>query len=281
MTNISILNKKDNITFSINPFPHAIIKDALPAILADQLTSEFPMHAFDTSMNNKRKDISAIKVKNMENISVLWKEFISYHSSQAFYKEVLQIFKPCFDENIYRSYSDFLSGVRGYDHHKDRQILLDAQISINTPVTESSSVRKAHVDNTNKLFSGLYYLKQKNDDSVGGDLDILDWNPSYTQQEKLKFYKEGVSPKHFHRNKKLKFENNVAIIFLNSINALHAVTPREPTIHSRCFVNLVGELKDDIFEKQTPLKKKIYTLKEKANRMIAEAKKNIGAFKKR
>ncbi len=268
MKNISILNNKDNITFSLNPFPHAIIKDALPATLADQLTSEFPIHAFDTSMSNKRKDISASKVKNMENITSLWKEFIYYHSSHTFYKEVLQIFKPCFEENIYRLYSDFSSGVRGHDDHKDRQILLDAQISINTPATESSSVRKAHADNTNKLFSGLYYLKQKNDDSVGGDLEILDWNPSYTQQEKLKFYKEGVLPKHFHRNKKLKYENNIAIIFLNSINALHAVSPREPTIHPRCFVNLVGELKDDIFEKQTPLKKKIYTLKERVRLLL-------------
>ncbi|MDC3222581.1 hypothetical protein OAT79_00080 [Gammaproteobacteria bacterium] len=268
MKNISILNNKGNITFSLNPFPHVIIKDALPVILADQLTSEFPIHAFDTSMNNKRKDISAIKVKNTENISTLWKEFIYYHSSHDFYKEVLQIFKPCFDKNLYRSYSEFSSGVRGHDHHKDRQILLDAQISINTPVTESSSVRKAHVDNTNKLFSGLYYLKQKNDDSVGGDLEILSWNQSYTQQEKLKFYKEGVLPKHFHRNKKLKYENNIAILFLNSIDALHAVTPREPTIHSRCFVNLVGELKDDIFENKTFLKKRIYTLKEKVRLLL-------------
>ena len=90
------IDHKGNITFSLNPFPHVIIKDALPVILADQLTSEFPIHAFDTSMNNKRKDISAIKVKNTENISTLWKEFIYYHSSHDFYKEVLQIFKPCF-----------------------------------------------------------------------------------------------------------------------------------------------------------------------------------------
>lgn len=87
-------------------------------------------------------------------------------------------------------------------------------------------------------------------------------------------------PKHFHTNKKLKYANNIAIIFLNSINALHAVTPREPTIHSRCFVNLVGELKDDIFENKTFLKKRINILKEKAKRMIADIKKNIEAFEK-
>ena len=268
MNNFSILNNKDNITLSLSPFPHAIIKHALPAKLADQLTSEFPIHAFDTSMNNVRKDISAINIKNAENISNLWKEFIYYHSSHAFFIEVLQIFKSCFDENIYRSYSEFSSGVRGHDHHKERQILLDAQISINTPVTQSSSVRKAHVDNTNKLFSGLYYLRKENDDSVGGDLEILDWNPSYKKHKKLKSYKESVSTKHFYRIKKLKYENNVAIIFLNSIDALHAVTPREPTIHSRCFVNLVGELQDDIFEKHTPLKKKIHAFKEKARRFL-------------
>ena len=99
MKQISILNNRENITFSLNPFPHAIIKDALPDMLANQLTLEFPIESFDTSMNNKRKNISAIDVKNMENISTLWKEFIYYHSSNDFYKEVLQVFKPCFDEN--------------------------------------------------------------------------------------------------------------------------------------------------------------------------------------
>ena len=56
MKQISILNNRENITFSLNPFPHAIIKDALPDMLANQLTLEFPIESFDTSMNNKRND---------------------------------------------------------------------------------------------------------------------------------------------------------------------------------------------------------------------------------
>ena len=263
MKKISILNNSEKISLSSFPFPHVVIKDALPKQLADQLTSEFPIMNFDTSGDNKRKDISASKVKNAIDISSLWKEFIDYHSSHGFFQEVIEVFKPCLSDNEYAFYIQFASGIRGVNEHKKKQILLDAQISINTPVIKASSVRKAHVDNTNKLFSGLYYLRSGDDNSQGGDLELLKWNKSYTEKQKIKFYKEGISHKHFSTFKKINYENNVAILFLNSINALHLVTPRHPTAHARCFVNLVGELDHDIFEKHNIFEKNINFLKDK------------------
>ena len=268
MNQISLLNNADKVSLSLIPFPHIIIKDALSKSLANQLTSEFPMESFDTSMNNTRVDISASKVKNANDISSLWKEFINYHSSKEFFQEVIQVFKPCLSENEYESYLKFSSGIRGIDSHKEKQVLLDAQISINTPVIKTTSVRKAHVDNTNKLFSGLYYLRSPDDNSKGGDLELLNWNKSYTDRQKIKFYREGVSSKHFSTFKKIKYENNVAILFLNSIDALHLVTPRNPTTHARCFVNLVGELDHDIFMKHGYLKKNLYMLKESVRGLL-------------
>lgn len=266
MKNISILNNKDNITFTLNPFPHVIIKDALPKSIAHQLTSDFPFENFDMSLNNTRMDISASKVKKANMISSLWKEFIDYHSSNDFFQEVIEVFKPCLLDDEYESYLNFSSGVRGIDSHKERQVLLDAQISINTPVIETSSVRKAHVDNTNKLFSGLFYLRSFNDDSSGGDLELLNWKKSYGEKQKIKFYKEGVASKHFSTFKKIKYENNVAVLFLNSIDAMHLVSPRLPTIYPRCFVNLVGELNHDIFKKYNYLQENINILKDIAKK---------------
>jgi len=264
---ISILHDSEKVLLSCNPFPHVIIKDALPTSLANQLTIEFPIVNFDTSGSNKRIDISASKVKKNNKISSSWKEFIDYHSSSKFFHEVLRVFRPCLLDHEYKSYLNFSSGIRGIDCHKEKQILLDAQISINTPVIKASSVRKAHVDNTNKLFSGLYYLRRLDDDSIGGDLELLSWNKSYTDKQKIKSYKEGVSPKHFSRNKRIKYANNVAILFLNSIDALHLVSPRNPTIHPRCFVNLVGELNHNIFDKHNIFQKNINVLKKKARNL--------------
>jgi hypothetical protein len=262
MNAISVINDSEKIFLTRSPFPHVIIKDALPQELADQLTSEFPIMNFDISSNNKRIDISASKVQKDNNISSLWKEFIDYHSSNDFFREVIELFKPCLSDNEYESYLKFSSGIRGIDSHKEKQVLLDAQISINTPVIKTNSVRKAHVDNTNKLFSGLYYLRSPDDNSIGGDLELLNWKNSYTDKQKIKFYREGVAPKHFSTFKKIRYENNIAILFLNSIDAMHLVSPRHPTTYPRFFVNLVGELNHDIFKKYSYFQENINILKD-------------------
>ena len=187
MNNLSVLFDLSKVNFFKKPFPHIVIMDALPWQIADQLTSEFPIQAFDLLRNNKRLDISAMKVNSSRDFSPLWKSFIKYHSSREFYKELIEIFKPHLSDKDYYFYSNLSTGIRGIHQHSKDQILLDAQISINTPVRSESSVRKAHVDNTNKLFSGLFYLRSKDDVSKGGDLEILEWNKAYTLKHKLKF----------------------------------------------------------------------------------------------
>ena len=56
--------------------------------------------------------------------------------------------------------------------------------SINTPVLEASSVRSAHLDNLNKLFTGLFYMKQDDDKSTGGDLELYSWNKNISNVKK-------------------------------------------------------------------------------------------------
>jgi hypothetical protein len=268
MNNLSVLFDLSKVNFFRKPFPHIVIMDALPRQIADQLTSEFPIQAFDMSTSNKRFDVSAKEVNSSRDFSPLWKSFIKYHSSGEFYRELIEIFKPHLPDKDYDFYSNLSTGIRGTHQHSKDQILLDAQISINTPVTSESSVRKAHVDNTNKLFSGLFYLRSKDDLSKGGDLEILEWNKSYTSKHKLKFYQEGVNAKHYSTFKRIKYDNNIAVLFLNSIDALHKVTERQLTTFPRCFVNLVGELEKDIFFKETFLKRKTTSLKANGKNFI-------------
>ena len=63
--------------------------------------------------------------------------------------------------------------MRNRDEFADHDLLMDAQISGNTPVVEPSSVKTVHIDSNNKLLTGLLYLRAPEDDSVGGDLDIV------------------------------------------------------------------------------------------------------------
>ena len=254
---LSLLNHKKKIQYSTHPFPHIIIKDALDQDIADKLTNEFPISLFNFQGNNQRIDLSAKFVRDSNDISKIWKDFIAYHASEAFYKEVISAFSSFFSEYNYKYYDNFSTGIRGCDTHRQHNILLDAQISINTPVYEASSVRDAHVDNTNKLFSGLFYLRQKDDHSSGGNLELCKWKEDYSMKDKIKYYKEGIHPKHYDVCKTVEYSNNIAIMFLNSIDAIHRVTQRENNDHPRCFVNLVGELQNDLFIKQSKFKKLI------------------------
>ena len=260
---LSILQSANRSLLEIYPFPHLVIYDALPEELAKDLTDNFPISQDINDVNNARFDLSAKEVNEKKEISNLWKSFINFHTSKEFFDEVIEIFSiEILKNNSFQfSNKDNISklrvGVRNIDSFKTRDILLDAQISINSPVTKKSAVREAHVDNTNKIFSGLLYLRQPHDDSSGGDLNLCKWKDDCSEKDKLRFYKEGLQKKHIELYKQIKYKNNVCIIFLNSLDALHEVTPREITQHYRTFVNLVGELPYDFFQKEKKIFKAI------------------------
>jgi hypothetical protein len=259
MNTYSILRNKNLICVEAVPFPHIVIKDALPKEFADALTRSFPLNSFDLTQNNKRMDISIGEHHEHHNIPELWKDFMLYHSSQEFFYEALDIFHKHIKQypriNELTNSRNIKVGRRKIDSFKESDILLDAQISINTPVTRKSSVRKIHVDSEKKIFSGLVYLRQPNDDSLGGHLNLYSWKSDYLEADKVKHYQEGVEEKHLTLSKTIKYENNVAVLFLNSIDALHGVTIREETPHPRTFINLVSECAVDLYDKYQPYKR--------------------------
>ena len=252
MKNLSILRNQKRSNVEELPFPHIIIEDAIPCELAQVLTNAFPVHLFLSDENNKRVDISVRNLDKYESISKQWKDFILYHSSSDFFFEFLDIFQDHIkDSSLHKilPIHDHHIGRRNIDSFNKCKVLLDAQISLNTPALKESSVRKIHVDSENKIYSGLFYLRQPQDNSLGGDLNLYSWKSNYTSADKLKFYKEGVQEKHLKLHKTIKYKNNVAVLFLNSLDALHGVTPREVTSHPRTFVNLVAESSFEIYKK--------------------------------
>ena len=254
--NFSILQKANKISIEHHPFPHIIIHDALPQDLANYLTSNFPFSSFHSTVNNARHDIPASRLSEIENLPIPWKEFIEFHTSKEFFAELIKIFGHAIvkmNHGTFPSISSLLNmrvGTRNLDSTENCDIYLDAQISTNSAVTSISSVREIHVDHTNKLFSGMLYLRQPDDDSNGGNLNLYQWKEGYTHRDKLKYYKESLDSRHVDLYKQVTYKNNTCIIFLNSIDALHAVTPREITNHQRTFVNFIGELPYDIFIKR-------------------------------
>ncbi len=237
-----------------HPFPHVVVRDALDAEICDRLIAEFPplevVAQGQSYYSNQRFSYHGNEAMDDPRLSPLWRDLVRTHQSQAFLDQMLWLFA----DSIHDSYPWFAArlgaldglraGVRFHDTFEDADVLIEAQPSINTPVTgPPRSVRAGHLDNPNKLFVGLFYLRHPDDESSGGDLELYRYatrRPVFDGHEIDRRYIEPIET--------VRYERNVAVLFLNTPDSLHGVTPRSNTPTSRFFVNLNLEVRDDLFE---------------------------------
>jgi len=249
----SILRNASSLDIETKPFPHLVIENVLPKQLAESLTFSFPVNEFQLNQNNVRKSLSVSKINELDEISHEWKEFLYFHSSQYFLSQFIDLFREHLSQS--NELLDFINndtlkvGRRGIDLPKSDNVLLDAQLSINTPVKKRNSVIGIHVDNSNKLLAGMLYLRRPKDNSVGGNLELYSWKEYYSDTEKVRFYKDGALKEHVRLGKEISYGSNVLVLFPNSLDALHSVTPRNQTDYARTFVNFVGVLPFDFFQR--------------------------------
>jgi hypothetical protein len=254
----SVLQRASAKDVRLEPFPHLVIHNALPDDLCDELISNYPsLETLEarTDRNNFRWSYSAHKVENNSAISPLWRDFIRYHASPAFYNEIADLFADaivqCYPHYFpnRESVVGLRAGIRGVNDYDDSDILLDAQISGNTPVSAHSSVRTTHIDRNDKLFSALLYLRPDKDQSTGGDLTISRFKPALKTpaQKRACFHGAFVDDQYTEVVQTIPYAKNTLIMFINSIDSLHGVTVREPTPHSRLFLNLVGEVNKKLY----------------------------------
>ncbi|RUW62276.1 hypothetical protein [Mesorhizobium sp. M7A.F.Ca.US.008.03.1.1] len=257
---LSVLQRATRTDVRSEPFPHIILRDALPENLYQKLADTFPTPetlGVDTRNNNTRWDYEAHRVRSNEAVPQVWRDFIAYHASQAFFDEIADLFY----DDVHRQYPDYYptyeqlkslkAGVRFSDTYGTHDILMDAMLSGNTPVTNAGSVRTSHVDYGDKLFSGLFYMRPADYDAVGGDLTISRFKSRYvTLEDKTALFNDAyVDDSHLECVETVKYDRNLLVLFINSIESVHGVTVRQPTNKSRLFVNLVGEVEKPFYIK--------------------------------
>lgn len=252
---LSLLSGVTKADVVADPFPHIIVKDCLSDEQCLQLLDGFASLETVTKgmeyKSNERFSYCAADVAQNANVSPLWKELIAYHSSGEFLREIIDIFGDYLpqeypDSKILQGPPEKLrSGVRNVQTHEEADVLLDAQICVNTPVVgEASTVRGPHFDLPDKLYAGLFYLRHPNDDSTGGDLQLYTFKSGKAEGFKGQFIDDNlVEPV-----ATVPYERNTLVLFLNSARALHGVTPRSVTNWPRFFMNLVGEVPDQLFD---------------------------------
>jgi hypothetical protein len=255
---LSVLRKARAEDVVTDPFPHLVIRDALPDAVCDALTAQYPpldALAIDPTRNNSRWSATSWHAQRNPRIAQVWQDIVRYHASPAFFDELIDVFGTHVTRLYPRLFPDVATlrtqrvGLRDRDSFDAYGVLLDAQISGNTPVNDASSVKAIHIDSEHKLFTGLLYLRHPDDDSVGGDLNIVRFRPDLTRAEQRRRY-DGmfVADALTEYVATVPYQRNVLVLFVNGLNALHGVTVRQPTRHLRLFLNLVCETREKLFD---------------------------------
>lgn len=241
---IKYFSDTSNILTNINresefPFPYAYTMYATPHY--QRLVESRPSWQFiaqGNDENNKRIDLKAIDALSME-IPLVWRDFIEYHTSEAFYHKILDRFGAYFNEFYPKDYRKLKCGLRYRDQ---ADIYLDCQIGINTPVKEKGTVSKPHLDNPNELFAILFYMPLP-DDTAGGDLVIYKCRDFPRMYDKRQIMSEELI-----EQKIIPYAPNTMACFMNSPFSIHSVTEREVTEKPRLLVNISLEFDKPLFD---------------------------------
>lgn len=240
-------------TVRTQPFPHLVARDLLPNELVARLIADFPPLGRITEGkppgNNLRFSYAAHKALADPQVSDDWKRLVNDQLGQDFLDHFIRLFGDAIRTRLPAltgRFGDALqlrAGIRRQGAFRHADLLLESQISVNTPVTEPISVRGPHVDMPDKLFAGLFYLRHPDDDAPGGDLQIHRyrngsrcWHGQFIDDDDVTVVDT------------VKYQSNVLVLFLNGYDAIHGVTPRQPTRYPRLFLNLFGELQHPLFD---------------------------------
>jgi hypothetical protein len=257
---IDVFAKLDDARVELHPFPYLVIENVMPDDVCEALICEMPpldvlTHGQPLG-DNKRFNFTYANAVAARGISPLWRDVLTQAVSQRFLDRLLRLFSP----SILEFYPDFETRFAPIDRLKAEvrskknarepgSIMLDAQIAVNTPaITGGTSVRTPHLDRTDKIFVGLLYLRLPGDNSEGADLELLSPNDNGPLIYGDKRMLPAESTTHV---RTIPYRRNTLVIFLNTAQSLHGVTPRGVTPHTRYFINLVAETSEPLFHVDT------------------------------
>ena len=251
----SILGRLDPAAIVMDPFPHVVVAEALAPDYYAALASAFPGMATIAGSaklaNNRAYRLPAPKALAHPAIAPVWREFVDYHCSDAYLRELVRFWGvalareyPDFERLVGKPLPDLSgalrrsSGKRKYDPaNLNADVALDCQFVVNSPVRERGSVRGPHLDQPYTLFAALLYFRDPADGSEGGDLELYRRRGANGRFD-ARYH---VAPEAVEAFRTVRYAPNTLVMWLNTPDALHGVTPRAVTETPRRYVNFVAD----------------------------------------
>ncbi len=259
----SLLAGRTSADLVMEPYPHIVVKNALPSDYYALLESSFPsVDALKQLMRsakadnpnnksyqrtlrhlgrrNKRVNIPSALAIRSPFLTDPWRAFIDYHSSNGFFQEMINVFRPAIEEYFPdANLNDVYAARRGASESKDLSV--DAMVAVNTPSWFKGEITGPHTDHPKKLFVGLYYMQDERD-TAGGDLLIYKRKEPVTAKN-LKWQK----PHTVEVTNTVHYQPNTFVLLLNSPQSVHGVTTRKGSKYPRRFVNIIAERSKPFF----------------------------------
>jgi hypothetical protein len=266
---LSILRNISASDVQSDPYPHVIIRQALPDDIYKDIENSFPdlssLYQGDPEFGSKSFTAFGNDILERDDISDTWRSFLDYHMTKPFFDDFVRVFGdhinssfPDLEQILNTRISNFKVVTRDAETARIRQTqsqdsLKDADhdVAMSTGVNVGFTIDKArihldpHLDRTYKLFSSLLYMRDPMDTSTGGDLVI------YRLKDQSRLRKKGViytsHGRHFNDDiveevNRVPYEENMAVVFINSRNAIHGVSLRTPTSIPRRYVYINAEV---------------------------------------
>jgi len=247
MNELSILQKLGWVAMS--PYPHMVIENCLPEPLYEALEKTRPSDEAIVNgrsfTSNMRMDLHARQLLAREDLPSDWREFIRYHTSVTFWRDILHVFGPGIPKiKTVPRLALMPTAVR--TNPPDKQVIsLDVNVGVNTPVVgPATRVRGPHVDNPIELFAAMLYMPPKDAPDEGGDFVIYEKTRPVRFEGKAEVRRE--DERSLVEHARVRYERNTMVAFINSVDAIHGVTPRQSGDFRR-MVNFCAELPSAAF----------------------------------
>jgi len=267
---LSILSNAATSDLVLEPYPHLIIRNALDKEVFDALQATLP--AAEQILDGREKkdtwfDYPACRVVNNETIAPLWRAFFEYHTSTAFFQELVSLFgnqictlHPQLESQMGKPLEQAIVGMRpgGREDRlaKGADVSMECQFYVNY-TEHPRTVRGSHVDRPSELFAALLYFRQPDDNSIGGDLEVNQVREPGSIFPNERSIAVDSLPMELDDDKLLnvataKYEANTLVLFLNSPRSIHAVSERASTPIPRRHINFCCDLNFDLFTIKHP-----------------------------
>jgi len=249
----SLLDRVERAARGPRDIPYLVIEDALPRDYYEALAATFPtaeaVAGRGVLANNKAYRRPAVAAIGDPRVPEIWRDFLAHHCSRGFFDEVRRAFAaeivrwhPRLEEGFGKPLERFTVGMRrpgdaGNPANRAFDIALDALFVINSPVTRAGTVRGPHLDGRLKLFAGLFYMRRPEDASTGGDLRFYRLRRHGRRLPSPAL----IHPSQVEPAATVPYRANTLVLFLNTADSIHGVTPRSRTASERRYVNLLGE----------------------------------------